>query len=145
MGKLLLRLCLLTDCVLLPLFMKENPPKKIAYIPTLLLSFIFPGAGQLLQKRWAVGALFFVGFLSGFFWLMALALGNIVDYYRLGFEFETYEPTPTDPAALLPPLILAIAVYVTNLVDVFTAQHRTARAKREAAFVAEMEENKFYM
>lgn len=119
--------------------MKENPPKKFAHIPTLLLSFIFPGAGQLLQQRWVVGTLFLVGFLGGFFWLMALALGNIVDYYRLGFEFETYEPTPTDPAALLPPLIVAIVVYLANLIDVFAAQHRRARAAREAAFIVEWE------
>ena len=117
--------------------MKERPSKKFIYIPTLLLSFFFPGAGQFLQKRWGVGALFFLGFLVGFFWLMGLALGNIVDYYRLGFEFETYEPSPTNPAALFPPLILAIAVYLANLIDVFAAQHRRARAEREAAFVAE--------
>ncbi len=123
------------------LLMKESPSKKPPSILILLLSFILPGAGQLMQKRWVVGALFFIGFLGGFVWLMTLAAGNMVDYYRLGFEFETYEPNPTTAAALLPPLAMTVGVYLVNLLDVFAAQHRRTSIEREAAFIAEWKEN----
>lgn len=98
-----------------------------------------------MQKRWVAGALFFVAFLLGFFWLVTLSMVNLIDYYRLGFAFETYEPSPTTPAALLPPFALAMVVYLANLLDVFTAQHRMASATREAAFTAQMEDQRPYM
>ena len=123
------------------LLMKESPSKKPPSILILLLSFILPGAGQLMQKRWVAGSIFLIAFLGGFAWLMTLAIGNMVDYYRLGFEFETYEPNPTTATALLPPLAMAVGVYLANLVDVFAAQHRRASAEREIAFIAEWKEN----
>lgn len=94
-----------------------------------------------MQKRWVAGSIFLIAFLGGFAWLMTLAIGNMVDYYRLGFEFETYEPNPTTATALLPPLAMAVGVYLANLVDVFAAQHRRASAEREIAFIAEWKEN----
>ena len=122
------------------LLMKKSPSKKPPSVLILLLSFILPGAGQLMQKRWVAGSIFLIIFLAGFAWLMTLAIGNMVDYYRLGFEFETYEPNPTTAMALLPPLAMAVGVYLANLLDVFAAQHRRTSAEREAAFIAEWEE-----
>ena len=77
-----------------------------------------------MQRRWISGTIFAVGFLGGFFWLMVLALGIIIDFYRLGFEFDSFEPEPKNAMAMLPPLVMAMVFYLISLFDVLIAQQR---------------------
>ncbi len=57
---------------------------------------------------------------------MVVAVDLIVSYYRMGFEFETYEPD-IHPERLLPSFAVAIGIYVINLVDVASAHFRACR------------------
>lgn len=61
-----------------------------------------------MQRRWIAGTIIAVGFLWGFCWLIALAMGTIIDFYRLGFEFDTFEPETPNAMAMLPPLVIAM-------------------------------------
>jgi hypothetical protein len=102
----------------------EKPPTRI---PMLLSAFVCPGAGQFMQRRWLAGAVFSSGFLSGFIWLMVLAAGIISDFYRMGFEFETFEPTPVSPTAFIAPLALCGGFYLANLIDIAFGKQKAPR------------------
>ncbi len=84
-----------------------------------------------MQRRWVAGIVFATGFLWGFCWLMLVAGKIIVDFYRMAFEFETYEPAAPNIMAFVPPLAIAAGFYLVNLFDVLIAQQRKARTKRE--------------
>ncbi|MEN8254272.1 MAG: hypothetical protein ABFR33_02275 [Verrucomicrobiota bacterium] len=94
-----------------------------------------------MQRRWGAGLVFAAGFLWGFCWLMLVAGKIIVDFYRMGFEFETYEPATPNIMALVPPLAIAGGFYLVNLFDVLIAQQRKTRAKREEAYSLAMDEH----
>ena len=111
-------------------------PKGPSRIPILLSAFACPGAGQFMQKRWVAGVVFVSGFLVGFFWAMVLAIGNIVDYYRMAFDFD-YEPDPSSPKAFIAPVLLSLVFYVINLFDVSAAQLRIQQEIREDFFTTE--------
>ncbi len=92
----------------------------------LLSAFVCPGIGQFVQRRWLAGALFILTFAAAFVVFMGVAGSLITSYYRMGFEFETYEPD-IHPGRLLPAFIVALAIYVINLVDVASAHFRAGR------------------
>lgn len=83
------------------------------------------------------GIVFAAGFLWGFCWLMLVAGKIIVDFYRMGFEFETYEPATPNIVALIPPLAIAGGFYLVNLFDVLIAQQRIQREMNEDIFTTE--------
>ena len=112
-------------------------PKKPSRIPILLSAFACPGAGQFMQKRWAAGVVFATGFLVGFFRVMILAVGNIVDYYRMAFDFDGPAPDPNSPKTFITPLLIALVFYVINLFDVSAAQLRIQQQKNTDIFTTE--------
>lgn len=99
-------------------------------LPVLLSAFVCPGAGQFLQKRWKSGTLFASGFLIGFIWLMVLAIGIIIDFYRMAFEFETYEPVIPNLFAFIAPIAISGLFFIGGLIDVVVAQQHIARSNR---------------
>lgn len=104
-------------------------------IPILLSAFGFPGLGQFVQKRWIAGVLFSAAFLVGFFWVMGLALQNIIELYSLAFDDSMREPEPVPLAAFVKPLLLVACVYLISLFDVFRAQQRINTKQHEAEFL----------
>lgn len=92
----------------------------------LLSALVFPGAGQLAQRRWLAGILFLLAFAVAFAVFMWVAAELIVSFYRMGFEFETYEPD-IHPGRLLPAFAVAIGIYLANLADVASAHFRRCR------------------
>jgi len=86
-----------------------------------------------MQKRWLAGGIFMIGFLWGFIWLMILAIGIIIDFYRMAFEFDTFEPETPNLLSFVAPILISGAFYLANLADVGIAQMRIARASRQDA------------
>lgn len=105
--------------------------KPNSRIPMLLSAFACPGVGQFVQKRWIAGLVYGTGFLIGFFWIMAIALGVIYDFYKMAFDFD-HEPEPQNLMAMVLPLIIAIVFYVANLFDVLIAQQRISTKANKA-------------
>ena len=92
-----------------------------------LSALVCPGAGQFVQRRWFAGLLFMLAFAASFIVFAVVAVELIASYYRMAFEFETYEPPEIRPGRLLFPFAVAIGIYVVNLVDVALARFRTCR------------------
>jgi hypothetical protein len=105
-------------------------PKPTSRIPMLLSAFVCPGAGQFMQRRWVAGSIFATGFLVGFFWLMVLALGIIINFYRMGFDIG-YEPGTPNVVGMLPPFLIAMSFYIASLFDVLAANLQLTRTKPE--------------
>ncbi len=108
--------------------MKTNPAsaKAPSRMPMFLSALVCPGIGQLVQRRWWAGILFLLAFATAFAVFMWVAVDLIVSFYRMGFEFETYEPD-IHPERLLPSFALALGIYLANLVDVALAHFRCGR------------------
>lgn len=103
----------------------------------LLSALVCPGAGQFVQKRWLAGILYGAGFIWGFCWFMMVAGKVLIDFYRMGFDFFNYEPAMPQISDFIPPLTVAFLFYLVNLIDVFIAQQRISRIKREEDFAKE--------
>lgn len=110
-------------------------PKPTSRIPMLLSAFVCPGAGQLMQRRGFAGSAYLLLFLSAFVYVMVAAGQIIASYYRLGFEFDTYEPEPVSMLNILPAFGIALLIYVANLIDVFVAQQRIFSKKARENFL----------
>jgi hypothetical protein len=101
----------------------------------ILLSAVFPGAGQAVQRRWPAACVVALGFGAScavFLWHM---IKVIVIYYELGLEFRDR----SDEVSIVLPLAffaLSLAVYLANVFDVYAAYRRMclrrARARLEA-------------
>ncbi len=92
-----------------------------------LSAMVFPGVGQFVQKRWVAGILFSTLFLAAFSVFCVVAFGLIASYYRMGFEFETYEPEPVHLGRLLASFAAAMLVYAANVIDTAIVHFRRGR------------------
>ena len=114
--------------------------QQASRVPMLLSAFGFPGLGQFVQKRWIPGLLFSAVFLVGFFWIMALAIHNIIEFYSMAFSTDwSVEPDPVPLSAFVLPLILVGIVYFTSLFDIFLAQQKMISKQRERKMMGEIE------
>lgn len=104
-------------------------------IPILLSAIGFPGLGQFVQKRWIAGVLFSALFLVGFFWVISLALQNIIELYSMAFDDAMREPEPVPLVAFAKPLLLVLIVYLISLFDVFRAQQLINTKQHEAEYL----------
>ncbi|OPZ29741.1 MAG: hypothetical protein BWZ02_00939 [Lentisphaerae bacterium ADurb.BinA184] len=104
-----------------------RPARGVVFLSAL----IWPGAGQLAQRRWLAGSLF-----MGAFALAALALllcaGRILYAYYSLADFDT----PVERAPSLHPLLWALAaaaaVYFLSLADTLLANQRAHHDPRPA-------------
>jgi len=88
------------------------------FFPCVLSALVFPGAGQLVQRRWFLAFLYGGLFSGSAVWLAAVSCRDIYDYYRFALEFETApEPRGTFLHVLLP-LIACLLVWGANVLDV---------------------------
>ena len=95
----------------------------------MLSALVFPGVGQLVQKRWLAGVAFALAFLVAGILFAVYAGGIIVSYYR--FVDPYYEPAGAPPLkAMLGALGVALLIYMASLADVVLARWRIARRRR---------------
>jgi TM2 domain-containing membrane protein YozV len=105
--------------------------KKSSSIPLFLSALVFPGMGQFVQKRWIAGTLFFLFFLAAFILFCAQAVHLIITYYRMGFEFETFEPGEIHLRQMLTTFAIAMLIYIINIFDTAIAQIRQSKTPKE--------------
>lgn len=115
-----------------------TPAARPSRVPIVLSAFVFPGVGQLLQRRWRAALGFGLGFLASFALFLFFAGWIIVAYYAVGLY-------GAEGAGLLAPLVgfaiclgLAFAVYAAGVVDTYGAYvracHAAARQRLPPAF-----------
>lgn len=95
----------------------------------LLSAFVFPGAGQALQKRWVYACVFGVGFLACLAAFCVRAGSIIISYYRLGFDSAAGPPPDSPVSGMLLYLLLSLLVYLGSLIDTYLAFRRICRAR----------------
>jgi hypothetical protein len=111
--------------------------KWLNKVPVFLSALVCPGIGQLVQKRWTAGAFYSIGFISSFIWFMVRAAHIIIYYYKLGFEFDTTETEVISATTLITPFVLAMTLYLINIIDVIIANQRLKQTAREQALYSE--------
>jgi len=89
-------------------------------LPMFLSAAVYPGAGQMAQRRWVAGtcfALLFTMALGAFFVCFVVI---IMDYYALALNPDGADESPS-VVSLLTTFICALAVYVVSLLDTWRA------------------------
>jgi len=93
-----------------------------------LSAFVFPGAGQLTQRRWISAFVFAITFLACFVVFMAIVFRIIFTYYAVGLDPDSV--SPTEVPSVGPVLVLfatAVVVYIANIADAHRAYRRQCR------------------
>lgn len=96
--------------------------------PMVLSALVYPGAGQLMQRRWLAATVFVVGFSLPFAWFLGRVYGVLKAYYEFAFNFKGASGQAPQPSCLVWPLALSIGVYLAGLVDTAIGSYR-ARVK----------------
>lgn len=111
-----------------------SPALRLTFSPVILSALVWPGAGQLAQRRWVAGGLAAVGFTVAAGWFGVRVARVVAAYYRFAFDFNGAQDVHVSPAMLLNPLGLCAAVYLVSLVDTLLAatRQRTSLTSRRA-------------
>ncbi len=91
----------------------------------LLSSLIFPGLGQLAQKRWLAAIITAGTFMLVFSLFVFRSCEAILEFYRLGLEGLSPENVPSI-WGIVGLFVLCIVIYLANVYDVFLAHRRIA-------------------
>ena len=95
-----------------------NKPAKTAIY---LSAFVAPGAGQLVQRRWAAGALYLGLFLVCLIFLLAEIIRPLAKNIMIAIDFAAHKSDlPLERFRAIPILVwlgLSLAVYLAGLLD----------------------------
>ena len=99
--------------------------------PPLLSAFVYPGAGQLAQKRWFAGAFILVLFTAAFVAFLVLVVGFL--YANLDAALDFFNPEkelrPFPWGAATGCLGAALLLYALGIVDAARAARRPSPPK----------------
>ncbi|TFH14647.1 MAG: hypothetical protein E4H02_09505 [Lentisphaerales bacterium] len=97
-------------------------------LPILLSSLVFPGLGQMFQRRWYSGIFFGVVFFASLVALVIPVVETIIAFYGMANIDATFDAAPDAAKRLAGQIGIrfawAIAIYVINIVDVGVADMR---------------------
>ncbi|MBN1556651.1 MAG: hypothetical protein JW951_00735 [Lentisphaerae bacterium] len=112
--------------------MSKSRPSRFAIV---LSAFVFPGAGQVYQGRWAAAGIFGAAFLLCFVAFLVQAFRIIRVFYSLAFEFDRTDTPEIGLGAAVVWFLLAMLVYGAGLIDTQRAylreRHRRALQRLE--------------
>ena len=109
--------------------MKPSVLKEGSKLPVFLSALVFPGLGQFLQRRWGAGCFFLLGFLTSFGIFCIFVIILLINYYEIGFDFDTYEGGELHFRGLIVSFIISILLYLANIVDTALAQFRARKSQ----------------
>lgn len=96
-----------------------------------LSALVYPGAGQLVQRRWVAGGGFVVAFSVPLVWFVVKVFAVLKAYYEFAFNFRGATGEAPGAAAIILPFALSVAVYIACLVDVAVAAYRLGRSNKQ--------------
>lgn len=105
----------------LPTFKSDSGPGKL---PIILTALIWPGLGQLFQKRWLIGGILAVAFGATFGESMSEAFHNLSAYYSGLTDINALEAPESSTGKILAAGSLGTVVYVVAVIDVALAYRR---------------------
>jgi hypothetical protein len=106
---------------------KLAPGRRWAVSPLMLSALVYPGLGQLVQRRWLAGTAAILGFTVSTGWFLVAAARAALAYYALAFDFEGAAGSAVRPRDIVVPFGVALAVYVAAVIDTAVADARTRR------------------
>ncbi len=109
----------------------QSIQEKPARYPIFLSAAVYPGAGQIFQRRITAGIFFITSFTITFIAFIFLMGSIIVDFYSLGLNFDNAEVNANPP--LTPALLafgVAIMIYVINIIDTHAAYRKMLSESR---------------
>lgn len=105
---------------------------KKSRLALLLSSLVYPGTGQLAQRRWAAAAVFGVSVTIALVFFLAYATIIVREFYRFAFEFETYELPPLPFKRMLAAFFVTLLIYIAGIFDTARANRRIAKEDQPA-------------
>lgn len=111
-----------------PLPSRPVAPVRNPLTPMLLSAVVYPGAGQLMQRRWAVAGGFIVVFSAAFVWFGLEVYAVLKAYYEFAFDFRHASGEAPGAGSIVLPFAVSTLVYVAGLVDTAVAAHRQRRS-----------------
>jgi len=91
-------------------------------------AFVFPGGGQLLQRRWLAAAFFMLSFTAFFVVFIITVVGPLLDNLRYAVQLAEFGRAPPfekiDVSRAVLSLLAAGALYFWNIADVLGAGRR---------------------
>ena len=95
--------------------------------PVLVTALAYPGAGQLMQRRWVAGGVAIAAFTAAAGWFFVRTGRVLTDYYRLAFDFAGAPESQARPRDIVVPFVVALLVYLACLADATVADIRLRR------------------
>ena len=121
---------------------KRTIREKPAKYPIFLSAAVYPGAGQIFQRRITVGIFFVTTFSITFIAFLILMGSIIVDFYSIGLNFDNAQIN-AEPS-LSPALSafgVALIIYIINVIDTHAAyQKQLVAAGKKMDIMDNMEE-----
>ena len=109
--------------------LKQKPARNAPFTPMLLSALVYPGTGQLMQRRWVAGTGFAFVFTIGFVWFIVRIVGVLKAYYAFAFDFKGASGQAPGAGEILLPLALSTMIYVAGLIDTALASYRIRLAR----------------
>jgi hypothetical protein len=95
-----------------------------------LSALVYPGAGQLMQRRWVAGIGFVVAFTVPLIWFVAKVCAVLKAYYEFAFNFSGATGQAPCPSAIVLPFVFCLVIYVGCLLDIAMAAYRLRLPKQ---------------
>lgn len=111
--------------------MKDTQPAT-GMMPILLSALVYPGAGQLAQRRFFAALFYAIPFTASLVPLAITLYRTFRDLYRFAFDLNA---TPTEislAGKLLVPMTIVAVIYTANVIDATVANIRLSAAARAA-------------
>lgn len=107
-----------------PMPTKDLGRTSSAFSPMVLSALVYPGAGQLMQRRWMAGLLVAGLFTVPAVWFFVEVFGVLKAYYDFAFNFSGATGKAPAAGSIILPFILSTLIYVGGLVDTAVAMNR---------------------
>lgn len=100
-------------------------------LPVMLSAFVYPGAGQFVQKRWAAGAAWSLSFTAAFVAFAGSVIVPMVRNLKVALDWASDGGggafAGISPLMVGTTFVVALLVYILNLADVTRAHRRQTR------------------
>lgn len=98
-------------------------------MPIMMSAFGYPGAGQLMQRRWLWAAVYALAFTVCLVFFCVYVFRIISAYYSLWLDFDkSTTPGRLPVREVLVSLLASVVVYVAALIDTHAAYRRACAA-----------------
>jgi hypothetical protein len=101
--------------------------------PVVISALVYPGTGQLMQRRWGAAVFFLVTFSAALIWFGDHTLSVMAAYYDLAFNFDSATGEAPGVMAIGLPFALSLVLYIANVIDAAWGSRRKGSPPKVSA------------